>query len=62
MVTKNIVRKTKPRHLVRVNVPLRLQAWVRDSLDLMPAELTRTEIIESAIIKTYRLKPPKDES
>ncbi len=45
--------------LQRVIVPLRLPRWIRDWMD--STGLTRAEIVEDAVVKRHKLKPPKDE-
>lgn len=50
-------RRHTPPHLKRVDVPLRLPAWIRDQIRDMGAP---GDVIEAALIKAYKLKPPKD--
>lgn len=49
-------RPPAPANLQRVNVPLRLPTWLRDEIDKLPG--TRADVIEEAICKRHKLKPP----
>lgn len=40
-----------------VTVTMRLPQWLKDELDQLPD--SRGNIVEDALIKRYRLKPPK---
>ncbi len=44
-------------HLQRVNVPLRLPRWLVEWIDAQPG--FRTNVIQDAILKAHKLKPPK---
>jgi hypothetical protein len=50
-------RPPAPPGLRRVNVPLRLPAWLVEWIDAQPE--TRTELIEAALLKAYNLRPPR---
>ena len=45
--------------LQRVGVPIRLPRWLAEWLD--STGLRRADVVEEALIKRYKLKPPKDE-
>ena len=49
-----------PPHLERVDTPLRLPRWLRDWLDAYRGNTTRADVIEAALRKVHRVKPPKD--
>lgn len=49
-------RPTAPEHLQRIDVPLRLPRWLASWIDSQ--EAARAEVIESALMKAYRLKAP----
>lgn len=50
-------RPETPEALKRVDVPLRLPAWLRDAVRDRGAP---PEVIEAALVGWYKLKPPKD--
>ena len=50
-------RKPADPALVRVAVPLRLPAWLRDEVDKLPG--TRSDVIEAALLKAHKLKAPR---
>ena len=50
-------RKPTDTHLVRVAVPLRLPAWLVAWIDAQPG--TRAELIEAALLKAHKLRPPR---
>lgn len=50
-------RKPADPHLVRVAVPLRLQAWLVEFIDAQPS--TRAQVIEAALLKAHKLKAPR---
>lgn len=51
-------RPPAPPQLQRVNVPLRLPAWLVAWIDAQPG--TRADVIEAALLKAHKLKPPKN--
>ena len=53
-------RKAPPAHLERVALPLRLPRWLAEWIDAQ--EGTRAEVIEEALLKAHKLKPPKGEA
>lgn len=44
--------------LQRVNVPLRLPRWLVEWIDQQ--EGTRADVIEAALLKAHKLRPPKE--
>ena len=50
-------RKKADPHLVRVAVPLRLPAWLRDEVEKLPGP--RSDVIEAALLKALKLRPPR---
>lgn len=50
-------RPPAPRGLRRVNVPLRLPAWLVEWIDAQGG--TRAELIEAALLKAHKLRPPR---
>lgn len=44
-------------HLRRVNVPVRLPAWLVEWIDAQAG--TRADVIEAALLKAHKLKQPK---
>lgn len=50
-------RPATPDHLRRIDVPLRLPAWLAEWLEKQPGSKTGT--IEAALIKAHSLQPPK---
>lgn len=57
-------RPPAPPGLRRVNVPLRLPRWMAEWIAEQCAEgppyKTSTQLIEAAMVKAYRLRPPKE--
>lgn len=51
-------RPPAPPQLQRVNVPLRLPRWLVEWIDQQ--EATRAELIEAALLKAHKLRPPKE--
>lgn len=51
-------------HLRRVNVPVRLPRWMAEWIAEQCAEgppyKTATQLIEAAMVKAYKLRPPKE--
>ena len=52
-------RPPAPPQLQRVNVPLRLPRWLVEWIDQQPG--TRADVIESGMLKAYRLRAPKEQ-
>ena len=50
-------RKPADPHLVRVPVPLRLPRWLVEWIDSQPG--TRADVIEAALLKAHKLRPPR---
>lgn len=50
-------RPPAPPALRRVNVPVRLPAWLVEWIDAQG--MTRADVIEAALLKANKLKPPK---
>jgi hypothetical protein len=46
-------------HLQRINVPLRLPRWLVQWMDDEFPCSTRAEVIEDALIKAHKIKPPR---
>jgi hypothetical protein len=44
--------------LQRINVPLRLPRWLVQWIDAQHPFHTRAEVIEAALLKEHKLKPP----
>lgn len=57
-------RPPAPPQLQRVNVPLRLPRWmaewIAEQCDEGPPYKTATQLIEAAMVKAYKLRPPKE--
>ena len=57
-------RPPAPPQLQRVNVPLRLPRWMAEWIAEQCAEgppyKTATQLIEAAMVKAYKLRPPKE--
>ena len=50
-------RPPAPPGLRRVNVPLRLPAWLVEWIDTQAG--TRADVIEAALLKAHKLKAPR---
>ncbi len=50
-------RKPTDPQFVRVAVPLRLPAWLVEWIDAQPD--TRADVIEAALLKAHKLRPPR---
>ena len=50
-------RPPAPPQLQRVNVPLRLPRWLVEWIDRQ--EGTRADVIEAALLKAHKLRPPR---
>lgn len=57
-------RPPAPLHMQRVNVPLRLPRWMAEWIAKQctegPPYKTATQLIEAAMVKAYKLRPPKE--
>ena len=51
-------RPPAPPHLKRVDVPLRLPAWLVAWIDAQPG--TRAGVIEAALMRAHKIKQPKE--
>jgi len=51
-------RPPAPPQMQRLNVPLRLPRWLVEWIDQQ--EATRAELIEAALLKAHKLRPPKE--
>jgi hypothetical protein len=52
-------RKPTAAHLVRVRTKARIPQWLQDWLDEQPE--SDGDLIEAALIKAHKLKPPADQ-